>query len=221
MGIIRKALGASVLGLSAGAAYLTTTTTLVTPLAGDDALLRSPLLRELNRFQNPIMTDLVVKRIPLSKIRPELRDDEAALSIEFNRVVWSGWAHTPQRVILTQKHKGPETADQLFTREELARSRYELGTQFVDHFEVVSRTRDEVVVRAGDSPRQKADRDLDGLLALRARIDREAGEVELSFATVFFKGKEKDASPPVPPPVEYLHQLYARALLLNGAQGLQ
>jgi hypothetical protein len=62
----------------------------VVPLPKDDPPWSSEHLKKTNCLDNPVMSDLCTKRIPLSKIRPELRDDEAALVIAFNRALWSG-----------------------------------------------------------------------------------------------------------------------------------
>lgn len=101
MGLVRKILsprGAAAAagfgvgyGIGYGISYFYSATTLITPLGQDDPLMKSDLLRLLNRYENPIMSDLCIRRIPLSSIRPELRDDEAALSTAFCRAVWSGW----------------------------------------------------------------------------------------------------------------------------------
>jgi hypothetical protein len=97
--IVSRGLGVGLfsltVGASCGAGYLSAATTLITPLDQDDPLLKMDLLRRLNRYNNPLMSDLCIARIPLSKIRPELRDDEAALGIEFCRALWSGWGKFP------------------------------------------------------------------------------------------------------------------------------
>ncbi|KAI1880122.1 hypothetical protein JX265_001743 [Neoarthrinium moseri] len=223
MGLIRKTFTAGLVGVGAGVGYLTTATTFTSPLRKDDPLIQSSILRKLNKNQNPVLSDICVKRVPLSKIRPELRNDEAALSTEFCRAVWSGWALAPQRFVQSKTSHGPATAQQLWKKADLASSTYEVGAQFVDHFEVVERSSTDVMVRAGGSPLDQGPRELEGLLLTSVRIDRAAGEAELSLASVFFKGQERvtDGSGPAPYPIEILHQLYARALVLAGSQGVQ
>ncbi len=97
MGIITTALRlsvwsatGSVASLGAGAAYLAASTTLV-DLAKDDPLFKSKTWAKYNPSNNPALQDVVIKRVPLRKIRPELRDDEEALTLEFCRGVWSRW----------------------------------------------------------------------------------------------------------------------------------
>jgi hypothetical protein len=132
-------------------------------------------------------------------------------------------AHAPQRSILMRLFQCPETANQKFTKAELASSDYALGDQFADHFEVVSRTSTDVVVRAGGSPREAGPRDMDGLLVTRVSIDRAAEVAVVGLGTAFFRGKEEvtDGTMPIPYPMEVMHRYYARALVLSGLHGLK
>lgn len=90
MGIIKKValstglLGTGVLG------YLGAATTIISPLPQDDPLWRSASYAKLNSYQNSSTQDLCVKRIPLSKIRPELLQKDGDLALEFCRGVWGG-----------------------------------------------------------------------------------------------------------------------------------
>ncbi|KAI0127625.1 hypothetical protein BJ170DRAFT_380960 [Xylariales sp. AK1849] len=134
-------------GISYGFGYLQSSATLITPLQKSDPLWRSPLLLRLDRYDDPVLTGVCTTRIPLQNIRPELRDDEAASATELCRAVWSGWvgfngqetfpgisthtiAHSPQRITLTLRHQGPETANQAFCKAKLAIHAYPLGAQF-------------------------------------------------------------------------------------------
>lgn len=95
MGVINKTVASGLAGAAAGAAavvtYVTSTTTLVAPIPKNDPLWASEHLQNLNCLQNPVMTEICTKRVPLSRIRAELRDDESALATAFSRAVWSGW----------------------------------------------------------------------------------------------------------------------------------
>ncbi|KAK8008382.1 hypothetical protein PG991_010933 [Apiospora marii] len=238
----------TVAGTGLGVAYLAASTTLITPIPRDDALWQSKTLKKLNHLENPVLADICIKRIPLSKIRPELAADEAALTAEFARGVWSGWgeystkclptagerepqvskltylpAFEPQRWLFTKIYRTPENSHLRFSRREIAGCTFELGTEFIDQFEVVERSRHAITVREGGSPRDLGPREVDGLITTTAKIDREAGEVELTLSTRFFKGGEKvtDGSMPVPYLVERLHYIYARALVQSGSSALR
>jgi hypothetical protein len=90
MGIIRKTIFAGVLTGVGVVGYLGTSTTLVRPLPRDDPLWSSKIYSQYNKHQNGSAQDIVVKRIPLNKIRPELLEKEGDLAVEFCRGVWSG-----------------------------------------------------------------------------------------------------------------------------------
>lgn len=90
MGIIKKvalctgALGAGAMG------YLGASTSIISPLPKDDPLWHSKSYATYNAHRNPSTQDVCVKRIPLSKIRPELLQHEGDLALEFCRGVWAG-----------------------------------------------------------------------------------------------------------------------------------
>jgi hypothetical protein len=90
MGIIRKTIYTGVLTGLGVAGYLGASTTLARPLPLDDPLFSSKIYSQYNKHSNGSAQDIVVKRIPLSKIRPELLQNEGDLAIEFCRGVWSG-----------------------------------------------------------------------------------------------------------------------------------
>ncbi|KAI0170280.1 hypothetical protein BJ166DRAFT_588435 [Pestalotiopsis sp. NC0098] len=224
MSLLRNVLRIGTGGVAAagiGTGWLMSSTTMITPIPRDDPLWQSEQFKKLNRLENPVLADVCTKRIPLSRIRNELRD-ERALATEFARAVWSGWAFTPQRLLFTKKYRNAGTSDLIFDKKDIAASDFELGMQFLDQLEVVERTSDMVTVREGGSPQDPAPRELDGLITTTARIDWQKQEVELTLSTRFFRGRERvvDGSMPVPYAVELLHRLYARALVESGAQAL-
>ncbi|KAI1494806.1 hypothetical protein F5X96DRAFT_615479 [Biscogniauxia mediterranea] len=97
MGIIRTTLLTGLLGaaggvasVGAGAAYLAANTAVVN-LTKDDPIFKSKTYKKYNPKDNPALQDECIKRVPLSKIRPELRDNEEALALEFCRGIWSRW----------------------------------------------------------------------------------------------------------------------------------
>ncbi|KAI1413311.1 hypothetical protein F5Y13DRAFT_28764 [Hypoxylon sp. FL1857] len=222
MGLIRKTLGTALALVGGGAAYLTATTNLRSPLPADDELWTTESFKRFNRYRNPSLQDYCWKTLPLSQVRPELRDNEEALAIEFCRGAWTGYAYTPQRILMKLTNKGPKTESQLFDREQLASSRYELGTWFSDHFEVVERTKNTIMVRAGGSPLEPGPREMDGLFVISAKVNREAGIVEVGLKSTFFNSQEpiRDGKMPVPFVAELLHRYYARAMVDSGARRL-
>ncbi|XXH01690.1 hypothetical protein Hte_008051 [Hypoxylon texense] len=222
MGVIRKTLGTFLATAAGSVAYLTSSTNLTTPLPADDELWTAKSFTTFNRYQNPTIQDVVWKRLPLSQIRPELRDNEEALATEFCRGAWAGYAYAPQRIIMMLTNRGPKTRDQLFRQQQLAFSKYELGTRFSDHFEVVERTKNSVTVRAGGSPLEPGPRELDGLLVVSAKVDKQTETVVVGIKTTFFNSTEpvRDEKKPAPFVAELLHRLYARAMVDSGVRRL-
>jgi hypothetical protein len=94
MGIIKKlTVGSGV--LSGGVlGYLGLATTIISPLPQDDPLWRSKSYAKYNAHQNSSTQDICLKRIPLSKIRPDLLQNEGDLALEFCRGVWGGLGET-------------------------------------------------------------------------------------------------------------------------------
>jgi hypothetical protein len=244
MGLIRRlTLGTGGLtGLGMG--YLAAVTTIVSPLPEDDPLWRSKSYAAYNSHRNPSTQDVCIKRIPLSRIKPELLQREGDLALEFCRGVWGGLGeglirgqppcHLPhsltrrshgalgyrfQRAYLARKYQGPATSSQLWTVDQLARSTYEPGTQLTDHFEVVEKTPSEIVVRCGDSPRNPSPRDSDGLFVISAAIDRERGEAVLGLKSCFFISSRRmeGVQGPMPGWMEVLHRWYSRIWIETGS----
>jgi hypothetical protein len=95
-GLVRRALAVAATGFGIGAAgtvgsfYLSNTTNLVA-LAKDDPWFKSQTYKKFNPKGNPTLQDDCIKRVPLSKLKPELRDDEEALALAFCRGIWSRW----------------------------------------------------------------------------------------------------------------------------------
>lgn len=94
MGIIKTALLAIPAGGAVGGgylAYLVATTSLI-DLTKSDPMFGTKTYKKYNPKDNPALQDVVIKRIPLSAVKPELRNDEKALTLEFCRGVWSGFS---------------------------------------------------------------------------------------------------------------------------------
>ncbi|KAI1103412.1 hypothetical protein F4804DRAFT_232554 [Jackrogersella minutella] len=220
MGLIRKTFKTAAAVTAGSVAYLTATTNLATPLPADDELWATKSFKRYNRYQNPSLQDYCWKTLPLSKVRPELRNNEEALALEFCRGAWSGYAYAPQRIIMTAANKGPKTEGQLFGQQELSSCKYELGTRFSDHFEVIERTKNSVMVRAGGSPLEPGPREMDGLFVISAKVNKEAGTVDVGLKTAFFNSAQHTGKKPAPFVAELLHRYYSRAMVDSGARSL-
>ncbi|KAI0180086.1 hypothetical protein GGR52DRAFT_529658 [Hypoxylon sp. FL1284] len=222
MGIIRTALLTGVYGVTggvasvgAGMAYLAASTSFH-DLTKSDPMFKTKTYAKYNPKDNPALQDVVIKRVPLSKIRPELRDDEKALTLEFCRGVWSRWGFWAQSKLHERYDKPPGTEGYLWRTSDLAAARYEPGLKFSNHFEVVSNDGREVAVRCGGSPLlQPGPRDSDGLVFISAVVDRDAQQAEFRLKSALYSsaGTFAPGAPhPVPPNITFLHRWYVRML---------
>jgi hypothetical protein len=120
--------------------------------------------------------------------------------------------YIPQRAYLARKYKSPETADQLWERKDLLNNTYEVGTIITDHFQVLEKTEDRIVVRCGDSPRITEVRPSDGLFEMGAVIKQEEGVAEFTLKSCFYQGlgKSESESGPMPAYMEWLHRQYTK-----------
>ncbi|KAL9088168.1 MAG: hypothetical protein Q9165_006295 [Trypethelium subeluteriae] len=182
-------------------------------MATTDEIFTNAIYTRLNPERNPTFHDLCIRRVPLSKIRPELLEKDGKLAEQFCAGVWSGSGYTIQRKILERLFRGPSTAHQLWDREELAASSYPTGTQFTDHFEVVSHSTSAIIVRSGDSPRKSDVRENDGLFEMRAEVEEAEGVAEFQLKSCFFQGlgKSDSSAPPIGAVAGWLHRVYTKA----------
>ncbi|RGP62695.1 hypothetical protein FSPOR_9082 [Fusarium sporotrichioides] len=217
--IVRKTIVPGLLGTSTAAAYLASQNPVISPLPANDPIWSSRLFRRANPNGNPATQDVVIKRIPLDNIRPELLQKNGDLALEFCRGIWSGWGYDIQRRYLSFKWRGPETEQQLWDPEQLSTSTYDRGTAITDHFEVVEKTATSITVRCGDSPRNQTPRPSDGLFQISATIDKTHEEVELRLKSILFssEGKVAGNKGPMPGWMTELHQWYARIWAETGS----
>ncbi|KAI1321004.1 hypothetical protein F5Y16DRAFT_75426 [Xylariaceae sp. FL0255] len=201
-----------VAGVGAKIAYGTN----LVPLTKEDQVFKTKLWKKFNPRENPALKDDCIKSVALDKIRPELRNDEAALTLAFCKGVWSRWGFWPQSK-LQDRYDHPEGTDNnLWYTSELAKSDFKEGTRFSNHFEVVQNSGNEVVVRCGGSPLEPGLRKSDGLIWLSARIDPESQHAVFHFKSALFSSgaPQGDGKTPhsVPPKITFLHEWYVRIL---------
>ncbi|KAL1870759.1 hypothetical protein Daus18300_005079 [Diaporthe australafricana] len=220
MGIIKKTFYTTVLTGTAFVGYVAGSTSIIRPLPRDDPLWKSNPFHRYNVQGNPSTQDVCIKRVPLSKIRPELLEKDGDLALEFCRGVWAGWGYGSQRRYLAKKYQD-QTPNHLWSPRDLATSNYEPGTHITDHFEVVERTPSSITVRCGDSPvRNPGPRESDGLFVMYAEVDKERGEVELGLKSCFFDSKNKNDGilGPMPKYMETAHQWYSRLWMVSASR---
>ncbi|PGH03435.1 hypothetical protein AJ80_08683 [Polytolypa hystricis UAMH7299] len=212
MGLIRSLFKSSVLagGAGVGAFWYFTRDSKFVPLSPSDYLFQSSYYRKCNPDSNPAISDLCVKTVPLSKIKPHLLEKEGKLVEAFCASVYGGLGYAFQRAVLAHRYEGPRTAHQLWSTSQLRNSSYPTGTQITDHFEVVEHTPTRIIVRCGDTPLNSGVRPMDGLFEISATIKHDEGVAEFGLKSVLFQGLGKAENKPMPAPIEFLHQQYAK-----------
>lgn len=135
-------------------------------------------------------------------------------------LTYSGIGYAYQRSYLAKKYQDESTKHQLWSRQELQDATYEVGTQITDHFEVVSKTPESIVVRCGDSPRKQGVRESDGLFEMAVKIKPSLGVAEFQLKSVFFKGIGTATEPPMPWHVEWLHRQYTKLMMETSVRRL-
>lgn len=113
--------------------------------------LQTALAKKHNPSGNtPVCIDHAVKTIPLAKLK---ENDQARLTTDFCRGVWSGLGYAYQRRYLEKKYRAlPGREDHLWDRKELAEAEYQVGTKITDHFEVMEHTPEKVRVPIVERP---------------------------------------------------------------------
>ncbi|KAF4632828.1 hypothetical protein G7Y89_g5290 [Cudoniella acicularis] len=225
MGVIRTLLNTAVIGGASGAgafAFWTRNSKFI-PFPATDPILSTPFFATNNPNKNPCTQDLCIRRVPLSRIKPQLleKQEEGKLVEAFCAGVWSGLGYAYQRRFLEKKYRNTTTtAHQLWTRPELASSTYEVGTQITDHFEVVSKTPNSIIVRCGDSPLKTGVRDSDGLFEIGVEVKQDEGVAEFRLKSCFYKGLGTASAPPMPSHVEFAHRLYTKLWMETAVRSL-
>ena len=131
--------------------------------------------------------------------------------LELTNKKYIGYAF--QRAYLSKKYEGPETAYQLWTPNQLRSSTYDVGTEITDHFQVVEKTPERIMVRCGDTPRNRDIRPADGLFEMSAIVKPDEGVAEFGVKSVFFQGLGKAETKPMPPHIDWLHKQYSKLWL--------
>jgi len=215
MGFFSRLIKTTAVGGTAavGAFFFATRNSPVGPLPDDDPLLKSRFYFKYNPSQNQPMKDYCCKKIPLSQIKPQLLEDSDKLVEKFCAGVWGGLGYATQRAYLARKYEGPETADQLWSRRDLLTSSYPVGTKMTDHFEILEHTKDTILVRCGDTPRNSSIRLSDGLFEISAKVNQAEGVAEFGLKSVFYQGLGKKEGRAIPFQIEYLHRLYTQFMM--------
>jgi hypothetical protein len=190
----------------------------ILPVPAADYIFNTTHYARNNPNNAPVTQDICLRQVPLSKIKPEYLEKEGLLAEKFCAGVWSGLGYAYQRSYLEKKYRSdPAVSAHLWDRKELAESKYEVGTLITDHFEVVSKTPESVMVRCGASPRERDVRESDGLFEMTAVVKEDEGVAEFGLKSVFYNGlkghESGSGAGPMPGHVQWLHQQYDKVLM--------
>ncbi|OCK75985.1 hypothetical protein K432DRAFT_157500 [Lepidopterella palustris CBS 459.81] len=193
--------------VTAGWSWYTRGTKFV-PFDASSADFNSSIAQKLNPRSNPpVCIDHAIRQVPLSKLKTT---DQDALTREFCRGIWSGIGFAFQRRYLERKYRTLEgRADDLWEKEQLKTSEYEVGTKITDHFEVVERTPEKVTVRCGDSPSKREPRPSDGIFSIEVTKDKDVATFHLKSIFINTSPDGADAKP-LPPNFQFLHREYTK-----------
>lgn len=123
-----------------------------------------------------------------------------------------------QRTLHTLLDRSGANEDQIWSSAELLQSDYRVGTDIAGNFEVLDRSDGSILIRGGDKTSSRGLRPLDALIELTACIDREKNVAEFGFKSLFFQGSGVTSKLPMPKPIVWMHEQYAKALLASGVQ---
>ncbi|KAI9926343.1 hypothetical protein ASPWEDRAFT_45592 [Aspergillus wentii DTO 134E9] len=215
MGVIRRFIKLSTYTgvASVGAFFYATRKNVEEPLPLTDHIFSSSHFKTFNPNNNPTTHDFFVRRIPLSDIKPDLLENKGKLTEAFCAGVWSGLGYAAQRAHHARNAPADETKDHLWSRSELRSSTYEPGTLITDHFQVLEKTPERIIVRCGDSPRVTGVRPSDGLFEMSAVVKPEQGVAEFGLKSCFYQGLGKAESEPMPSHIVWLHKQYTKLWL--------
>ncbi|OJJ45976.1 hypothetical protein ASPZODRAFT_67376 [Penicilliopsis zonata CBS 506.65] len=204
--------------LATGTFFYTIRHTEKVPLTSGIDTFTSQYYTQYNPNNNPAIYDLHIRRIPISQVDPTLLQHNERLLERYCGGVWAGLGFAFQRNLLTWLSKNQVTSKhQLWSPKELRESEYNTGTVITDEFIVLDKTQSSILIRGGDKVTKTELRPLDGLIELSAVVKPEEDVVELRFKSIFFQGEGKTSKMPMPTPIVWLHEQYARAMLESGA----
>ncbi|KAH8690278.1 hypothetical protein BGW36DRAFT_390508 [Talaromyces proteolyticus] len=213
MGIIGRFLKLPIYGgvATLGAHFIWTRHSTVEPLPTTDYLFTSPSYKKLNPDQNAVLSDVCIRRVPLSQIDPRLLEKKGKLVEAFCAGVWGGFGYDVQRKYMAKKYLNADTArTSLWSKNALVTSSYEVGTEITDHFKVLEKTDNRIIVRCGDTPSKTGVRESDGLFEMSVDVKKDQDVAVFYLKSVFFNGLSgpKEGPGPMPYHIELLHREY-------------
>ncbi|KAF1996294.1 hypothetical protein P154DRAFT_609175 [Amniculicola lignicola CBS 123094] len=188
-----------------------------------DKLFCHPLLKTINPHNSPSIHDSCVRKVPFSQVQPEVLGDHrkggSKLITTYCQGIWGGYGFAIQRRLENLKTKNKDSKGDLWTAEQLLGSEYNVGEVITDHFTIIEKTNDTILLRGMPVRPQCAGYCgyLDSIGELNVRLNEEEECVEFRFKKILFSGAEgpKD-KPPFPAAITMLHYQYMKLLVESG-----
>ncbi|WQF85290.1 hypothetical protein CDEST_10304 [Colletotrichum destructivum] len=187
-----------------------------------DPVFQHPFLKTVNPRGNPVFHDSYVRTVTFDDIRPDLLEDAlnggSRLVEAYSAGVWGRYGFNAQRKILEMARKNEANAGDLWEKEDLLRSTYQVGTILADDFIVVDKSPRSLMLRGGLSPRVAPDgpRELDTICNLTTELDPQTRVARFALQSLVLDGVSEGKAAPLGGVAVFLHQQYAKLLLTAG-----
>ncbi|KZL80122.1 hypothetical protein CI238_05395 [Colletotrichum incanum] len=187
-----------------------------------DPIFQHPFLKKVNPKNNPDFHDCCFKSVPFDKIRPDLLADAlnggSRLVETYSAGVWGRYAFNIQRKIMEKARKNESNATDLWEKEQLLKSTYQVGTIFADDFIVVDKSPNCLMFRGGLSPRvaPEGPREMDTFITLTTELDPQTRVARFNLKSMVLDGVSEGKGVPLGGVEIFLHQQYAKILLTAG-----
>ncbi|GKT90081.1 hypothetical protein Ct61P_07931 [Colletotrichum tofieldiae] len=173
-----------------------------------DPIFQHPFLKKANPKNNPDFHDCCFKTVPFENIRPDLLADAlnggSRLVETYSAGVWGDMNES--------------NATDLWEKEQLLKSTYQVGTIFADDFVVVDKSPNCIMLRGGLSPRvaPEGPREMDTFITLTTELDPQARVARFNLKSMVLDGVSEGKGVPLGGVAIFLHQQYAKLLLTAG-----
>ncbi|KAF4983166.1 hypothetical protein FDECE_17360 [Fusarium decemcellulare] len=204
LGLVAKT-GAGISITGAGGFYLRTRKCYFEPYGPElnEPLFTHPMLKQINPWNKPASFDSCVREVPFDSLDDGLVEDAkqggTKLIERFAEGMWGGYGYAIQRRIM-EFFKDETCKDDVWTREDLLKSRYDPGTFFTNHFVVLEKTPTCITMRGCFNPHQDppVPQDVDNMVELRAELDGKRRVVMLKLRAITFDGRQEAKDDPDP-----------------------
>ncbi|OHF02060.1 hypothetical protein CORC01_02639 [Colletotrichum orchidophilum] len=203
-----------------------------------DRLFQHPILKKVNPRNNPDFHDCCFRTVPFDKLRPDLVEDAlgggSKLVETYSAGVWGRYGDSClhltspkrrgtdlmapgfniQRKIMERARKNESNAGDLWEKEELLKSTYQVADDFI----VIEKSPNSILLRGGLSPRvaPEGPREKDSIIALDAELDTQNRVVKFNLKSILVDGVSESKDVPFSGTVVFLHQQYAKLLVTAG-----